>query len=132
MVYTDNDTLLHLRDYKLVPHCIRNPSSEEKNYLHTLSFSRNDYIDTIPKVNYLTTVSLMEYLNVTEEFVFIINDWGYFNKTSNQWTGMVKQLMDNHLDVSGMKIVIYKLPDDNSSNKSFQESQSYSRQPDLK
>lgn len=58
----------------------------------------------------------MEYLNATEEFVYIINDWGYFNKTSNQWTGMVRQLMDNDLDVSGMKIFMYKLLD-NSSKK---------------
>lgn len=79
IVLTNNDTINHLTDY------------------------HNTYIDPITKSNYICVNDLMNSLNVSKKFIFT-STWGYFNKTTNRWSGMLRDIVENKADIGGTSI----------------------------
>lgn len=81
LVITNNDTLNHLNDYK------------------------DKHIDSIAKVNWFQIHYLLEKLNATMNFS-IMSTWGYYNKTSKQWSGMIGQLDRHEADIGGTALFL--------------------------
>ncbi|KAJ6641128.1 BTB/POZ domain-containing protein 6-A [Pseudolycoriella hygida] len=74
LVVTNNDSLNHLNDY------------------------RDVHIDALSKVTYILTKELMRFVNATVKYN-ILSTWGYKDKTTGKWNGVVGQLISNEADV---------------------------------
>lgn len=74
MVILHNETINHLNDY------------------------RDQHLDTITKVNFILTNHLVSYMNATVNYT-IVDTWGYFNKNTSTWTGMIGDLVENRADL---------------------------------
>lgn len=74
MVVLHNETINHLDDY------------------------RDGHLDTIAKVNYILTNHLVSYINATINYT-IVDTWGYFDKNTSTWTGMIGDLVKNRADL---------------------------------
>lgn len=61
------------------------------------------HIDTNTKHGYIVTLELLDFLNATPAYSYETT-WGYFNKTTNTWPGMIQRLIDNRADISGTPI----------------------------
>lgn len=60
-------------------------------------------IDTNAKQGYIVTHELLNFLNANVNITFDTT-YGYFNKTSGTWTGLIKNLLDNEVDIGGTPI----------------------------
>lgn len=74
MVIRDNDSLNHLTDY------------------------RDTHIDTIGKLNYIFTNQVIDFLNASVKYS-IVDSWGYLNKETAEWSGMVGELLQDKADL---------------------------------
>ena len=54
----------------------------------------DQHVDTISKVSYILTNHLIAYINASVKYS-IVDSWGYPNKTTGHWNGMIGQLMRN-------------------------------------
>lgn len=61
-------------------------------------FSSDKHIDTITKVNYVLTNHMIDYVNATVQYS-IVSTWGYLNKTTDQWDGMIGQLVNDDAQI---------------------------------
>lgn len=69
------------------------------NLIMFYSFSRSDkHIDTITKVNYVLTNHMIAYANATVQYS-VVSTWGYLNKSTGQWDGMIGQLVNDDADI---------------------------------
>lgn len=59
---------------------------------------RDKHIDTITKVNYALTNHLVSYVNATVRYS-VVSTWGYRNKTTGDWDGMIGELVNNISDI---------------------------------
>ncbi|KAG4076272.1 hypothetical protein HA402_014821 [Bradysia odoriphaga] len=87
MVLLNNDSLNHLDDY------------------------RDLHIDAEAKYSYQLTKHLISYVNATATFS-VVPSWGYQNKTSGHWTGMIGQLLRNEADIgaTGLFFTAERIP----------------------
>ncbi|XP_062540770.1 glutamate receptor ionotropic, NMDA 1-like [Armigeres subalbatus] len=81
IVITHNETLKHLEDY------------------------REKHVDTITKKNYFLTKYLIQDLNATIQFSFV-NSWGYRNKETGKFSGMIGELQNNQADLGGTALFL--------------------------
>lgn len=67
--------------------------------------------DPITKVNYILTHFLMSYLNATANFS-IVASWGYRDDKTNEWSGMVGELVRNEaeLGASPLFMTVERIP----------------------
>lgn len=61
---------------------------------------RDRHIDTMAKLNYHLTEHITKYLNATLNLT-VTSTWGYKNKTTGQWSGMIGELHEDRADVAG-------------------------------
>lgn len=61
---------------------------------------RDKHIDSITKVNYILIHHLLDILNATETFK-IHSTWGYRNKTTSQYNGLIGDLQRGVAEISG-------------------------------
>ncbi|XP_037047075.1 glutamate receptor ionotropic, delta-2-like isoform X1 [Bradysia coprophila] len=87
MVLLNNDSLNHLDDY------------------------RDLHIDAEAKYSYQLTKHLISFVNATATFS-IVPSWGYRNKTSGSWTGMIGELLRNEADIgaTGLFFTTERIP----------------------
>ncbi|XP_055698346.1 probable glutamate receptor [Phlebotomus papatasi] len=81
IVITNPDTVNHFEDYK------------------------DKHIDTLSKVNYKQIHVLMDTLNATKKFI-LQSSWGYLNKTTGKWSGMVGDLVNGTAEIGGTSLFI--------------------------
>lgn len=60
---------------------------------------RDKHIDSIVKANYPLTNHLINFVNSTVE-ITVEYTWGYRNRTTGQWTGMIGKLVNNVSDLA--------------------------------
>lgn len=82
--------------------CIVIPTPDTFNHL-TDGVDR--HIDTNTKHGFVVTHELLDFLNATGNYSFA-STWGYYNKTSDNWTGMIQKLVNNEADVGGTPVWI--------------------------
>lgn len=87
MVIRYNDSLNHLNDY------------------------RDIHFDTIAKMNHIQTNHMTDYLNATVGYS-VVDSWGYIDKVSGDWSGMIGELVRNEADVgaTGCFYTIERIP----------------------
>lgn len=56
------------------------------------------HIDTITKSNYVLTNYVIAFVNATVSYS-IVPSWGYQNKTTERWDGMIGELVENQADI---------------------------------
>lgn len=59
---------------------------------------RDKHIDTITKVNYVLTNHLGSYINASIKYS-IVSSWGYLNKETDKWDGMIGELVEDIADI---------------------------------
>lgn len=86
-IILQNDSLNHLTDY------------------------RDRHIDTPTKLNYNFALQIAYFLNASFQ-MSIVDDWGYPNKMTGHWPGMVGELVRNEADlgVTPLFHAVYRLP----------------------
>uniref|UniRef100_A0A336M2Z1 CSON011045 protein n=1 Tax=Culicoides sonorensis TaxID=179676 RepID=A0A336M2Z1_CULSO len=82
--------------------CIVIPTPDTINHL---TDRVDPHIDTNTKQSFGITRELLYFLNAKPNFTFVTT-WGYFNKTSKNWTGMIKKLIDKDVDIGGTNIFV--------------------------
>ncbi|XP_063706207.1 uncharacterized protein LOC134835266 [Culicoides brevitarsis] len=80
--------------------CIVIPTPDTR---HHLADGVDRHIDTNTKHSYFVTLELLEFLNATPVYSYE-TIWGYFNKSSNSWNGMIQKLINRETDISGTAI----------------------------
>lgn len=77
-------------------------------YIH---FYSDLHIDAEAKYSYQLTKHLLSFVNATVTFS-IVPTWGYLNKTSGNWTGMIGQLLRNEADIgaTGLFFTTERIP----------------------
>lgn len=67
--------------------------------------------DPLTKVNYMLTEFLMSYLNSSAEYS-IVSTWGYKDDKTNEWSGMVGQLVrqEAELGASPLFMTVERVP----------------------
>lgn len=73
-----------------------------ERFKHILFF-RDSHIDTITKVGFLTTNTLMDFMKCNRSYVFT-DTWGYF--INNTWNGIMGKLLYNESDLGGWHILV--------------------------
>lgn len=72
---------------------------DKRSTAHLDDFT-DKHIDSIMRVNYQLINTMLEPLNVSKKHVFQ-NTWGYFNKETKMWSGMVGDVIHNGADIGG-------------------------------
>lgn len=62
---------------------------------------RNKHVDSVSKVNFVIIKHLIEYVNGTM-IVHPADSWGYKNKSTNEYTGMIGSLKRNVSEIGGI------------------------------
>lgn len=72
---------------------------------------RESQTDPLTKVNYVLTEFLMSYLNATAQYS-IVSTWGYKDDKTNEWSGMVGQLIrhEAELGASPLFMTVERIP----------------------
>lgn len=76
-----------------------------KIFITFLEFFRDAHLDTIGKVDYLLINHILDTLNASRIFNFV-NTWGYYNKTTQRFNGMVGQLVDGSANIGGTGLFV--------------------------
>lgn len=63
-----------------------------------LAATSDKHIDTLTKSNYVLTNYIVAYVNATVRYS-IVPSWGYQNRTSGRWDGMIGELVENEADI---------------------------------
>lgn len=82
--------------------CIVIPTPATMNHL-TDGVDR--HIDTNTKHGFVVTQELLNFLNAEANYTYVTT-WGYYNKSSGNWTGMIQKLMDNEADIGGTQVFV--------------------------
>ncbi|KAL7023741.1 hypothetical protein ACKWTF_012758 [Chironomus riparius] len=63
------------------------------------------HIDTITKLNYKLTNLVIEWLNASAGYSFV-DTWGYKNNKTNEWNGMIGELINNKADIGASPLFL--------------------------
>lgn len=66
--------------------------------LNHMSDYRDIHKDTIAKMNHVQTKHMVDFLNATVKYS-IVNNWGYRDKNTGDWSGMTGQLVRHEADL---------------------------------
>lgn len=66
--------------------------------MNHLTDYRDIHLDTIGKMNYIQSNHMADFLNANIEYT-LVNTWGYQDKMSGNWSGMIGELVRNEADV---------------------------------
>lgn len=63
------------------------------------------HIDTNTKHGAIVTHELLEFLNAVAAYTYVTT-WGYYNKSTGNWTGLIHKLMNNEADIGGTQVFV--------------------------